>query len=119
MSRRNVLKKYQLFNGENTSLNPVSKETDVSQLDFVTYQLTIDPTVNATLLVLFSNDERFDASNVQELDFGSPIVLDGATESQYLLHIENNGFKWLLINIVNNTGFGLASAWVTGNVRGA
>jgi len=119
MSRRNVLKKYQLFNSEDSTTNPISKETDVQQLDFVTYQISVDSGVNATLLVLFSNDERFDPANVTELNFGSPIVLDGATETQYVLHIQNQGFKWLLLNVVDNGGSGAVSAWITGNVRGA
>lgn len=119
MSRRHVLKKYQLFNSEDSTTNPISKETDVSQLDFVTYQLSIESGVNATLVVLFSNDERFDPANVSELNFGAPIVLDGATESQYVLHIQNQGFKWFLLNVIDNGGSGNVSAWVTGNVRGA
>lgn len=119
MSRRNVLKKYQLFNNEDSSTSPTSKETDVSQLDFVTYQLSIESGVNATLLVLFSNDERFDNTNISELNFGAPIILDGSTEASYIIHIQNQGFKWLLLNVVDNGGSGNVSAWVTGNVRGA
>ena len=119
MSRRNVLKKYQLFNSEDSTTNPISKETDVQQLDFVTYQISIGGSVNATLLVLFSNDERFDIANARELNFGAPIVLDGASEADYVLHIQNQGFKWLLLGISDNGGSGNISAWVTGNVRGA
>ena len=119
MSRRNVLKKYQLLNNEESSASIQSKETDVQQLDFVTYQLEIESTVNAFLSVYFSNDERFDPTNIRELNFETQMQLDGSVDSQYLIHIENPGFKWLLLGISDNGGNGGVSAWVTGNVRGA
>lgn len=119
MSRRHVLKKYQVLDNADSTTNPISKETDVSQLDFVTYQLNVEAGVTATLLVLFSNDERFDPANASELNFGTPVVLDGATNADYVLHIQNQGFKWLYLNVIDVGGNGNVNAWVTGNVRGA
>jgi len=119
MSRRHVLKKYQVLDNADSTLNAVGKETDVSQLDFVTYQISIDAGVYAYLTVNFSNDERFDPANSSELNFGQNIILDGATDGDYVLHIQNQGFKWMFLNVSDIGGSGNVSAWVTGNVRGA
>lgn len=119
MCRRNVLKKFQLFDAVDTTTNPQSNHTSVSQLDFVTYEIVIDSGVDAILKVLYCNDEVFNASNCRELDFNSVIALDSAIDTEYTLHIENPGFKWLLLEITNNGGTGDVSAWITGNVRGA
>jgi hypothetical protein len=119
MCRRNVLKKFQLFNAVDSTTNPQSEHTSVSQLDFITYEVLIDSSVNAFLKVYYCNDEVFNASNIRELDFGSPVALLGSNDTEYTLHIENMGFKWLLLEVTNNAGTGDVSAWITGNVRGA
>ena len=119
MCRRNVLKKFQLFDAADSTLDPASGHTSVSQLDFITYENSIDASVDAVLEVQYCNDEVFNAANLKSLDFGAPINLDGAVDTDYTIHIDNMGFKWLLLKITNNAGTGDVSAWITGNVRGA
>lgn len=119
MCRRNVLKKFQLFDAADSSLSPSSGHTSVSQLDFITYEISVEALVNASLEVQYCNDEVFNPTNLKPLDFGSPIDLIGSVDSNYTIHIDNMGFKWLLLKIINNAGAGTVSAWITGNVRGA
>lgn len=119
MCRRNVLKKFQLLNSVDSTTNPQSSPTSVSQLDFLTYEIVIGASVDAILKVFYCNDEVFNASNTRELDFNTVLALDGAIDTEYTIHIENMGFKWLLLDITDAGGSGNVSAWITGNVRGA
>lgn len=119
MSRRNILKRFQLFNQEDTTTDPQSDHTDISQLDNVTYELSIDNTVNANLDIYYCNTERFDQSQAEKLGFSSQIVLNGATDTKITIHIKNLGFKWLYLKLTDNGGSGNIDAFITGNVGGA
>lgn len=119
MSRRNLIKKFMVIDNADTTTDPISEASDVSGVDFITYQLDIDPTVDANLIVSFSNDPILSEAVFTSLDFGMATTLVGATETAYLVHIENKGFKWTQIQIANNGGTGNTYAWITGAGRGA
>ena len=120
MSRRQVIKKYQLLDQADTTTNPESTHTDVQQVDFVTYELGLDATVTALLSVQYCNDERIDASSVfKDLDFSQTLTLDGSVDTDGIVHVENKGFKFLKLSITNNGGTGNVDAWITGLTRGA
>jgi len=119
MSRRSIIRKFQVFTGEDTSLNPLSIPSDVSGVDSITYQLSIDPAVNASMEIHFSNDEKFDQASTEKLDFGQLTTLLGSTDESYIVHIANKGFKWLQVRVIDNGGSGNVNAWITGTVGGA
>lgn len=119
MSRRSIIKKYQVLTSADSATNPNSTQTDVSGVDFITYQINIAALVNANLVVNFSNNDTFAQSEVIALDFAQTTPLLGSTDTEYIVHIENKGFKWLQISVANNGGTGVVNAWVSGTVRGA
>lgn len=119
MSRRSRIKQYQVLSAADTTTSPLSKETDISSVDFITYQIEIDPTVNANLNVYFCNSDIFDTTKKEQLDFGQATPLNGLADTKYMIPISNRGFKWLLLEVQNNGGNGNVSAWITGTVMGA
>jgi hypothetical protein len=119
MGRRNIINKFQVMDAEDSTSDPVSTSTDVSGVDFITYQIEIDALVDATLEVYFCNDDSYSQANATQLDFGQPLTLDGATETNYTVQIRNMGFKNLAIKIVDVSGSGDVSAWITGTGVGA
>ena len=119
MSRRSIIKKYQVLTSADSTTSPNSTQTDVSGIDLITYQLKLDPLVVADLVVSFSNDEVFNQSNITALNFSQTTSLIGSVETEYLVHIENQGFKWLQVQVVDNGGSGNVNAWIIGAGRGA
>lgn len=119
MGRRSLINKFRVLNAEDSTTNPRSTETDVSSVDKVSYQISIDNTVNAIAKVKFYNDKTFVAASAKELDFQQTLSLNGASETDYMIQIENQGFKWLFLDITNNGGTGNISAWISGNTVGA
>lgn len=120
MSRRQLIKKYRVLNGVDTTTNPTSQQTDVSGVDFITYELEIGSSVNAILSVQFCNDDIISSSSVfRPLDFQQTLSLVGASDAFGVVHISNQGFKWLRLAIANNGGTGNVTAHITGAGRGA
>lgn len=120
MGRRTVLPKFQVYTNADTTTDPVSTVSDVSGVDYVTYQLTADASVNASLTVEFCNDDRIDANSVfKALDFGQTTPIIGATDAEYLVHVQNRGFRHLKLSLTNNAGTGNVNAWVSGTAMGA
>lgn len=120
MSRRQIVKKYPLFSQVDTTSTQTSSETDVQQVDFITYQFTLDISVNVIIEIQYCNDERISASSVfKPLDFEQTINLVGSSHTDGLIHIENRGFKFIRVKSTNNGGAGNISCWVTGVGRGA
>jgi len=119
MSRRHLIRKFQVLTNSDSTTSPSSIATDVSGVDFITYQVECALASDCFLSVYFSNDDQFSSSNKTELDFGSPLVIIGATDTSYTIHIENLGFKWLQLSFTNNGGTGLLNAFITGAGRGA
>ena len=120
MGRRTQLPKYQVFSAVDTTTDPESTPTDVSGVDFITYEIELDNTVDADLAVQFCNDYTLSSSSIfKPIDFGQTTPLDGATNTQGMVHIENLGFKWMKLVVTDNAGSGDISAWITGTVRGA
>lgn len=120
MGRRTVLPKFQVITDADTETDPESEVSDVSSVDYITYQLELDSSVNALFEVQFCNDARIDGqSQFKTLNFNQATTLDGLSEADGLIHIENHGFKFMKLKIINNTGTGFMNAWITGTVRGA
>jgi hypothetical protein len=120
MSRRHLIKKYKVFDNADTTTNPESLITEIAQVDNITYQIIIDSTVDAEIQVKYCNDDFISGSSVfTDLDFGSPLMLDGSSDTDGLIHIQNKGFKFLRLSIVNNGGTGDITAFVTGTGIGA
>lgn len=120
MGRRTLLPKYQVFISADTTLNPESDISEVASVDFITYEVAIDPTVSADLEVHYCNDSKIDADSVfKPLNFIQPTPLDGSVDVGGVVHIKNLGFKQLKLVLVNSVGSGNINAWISGNVRGA
>ena len=119
MGRRSIIREFQVLTNSDSATNPDSTQTDVSSVDFITYRLAIDDSVNATVQVKFMNADQFDASQSEALSFGQTLSLVGATDQDCMIIIENKGFKWMYLDITNNAGTGNINAWITGTVRGA
>jgi hypothetical protein len=118
MGRRTILKAFQVLDDADSTTLPEGPETDVSGLDFVTYTISVDSSVSAVAGVYVSRSDDKDGAYFS-LDFGSPLSLNGAVDTDYIIKIENHGFKWMKINIDSSAGTGNISAWVSGNARGA
>jgi hypothetical protein len=120
MGRRTVLEKYLLIDNQSSASTITSGSTEVSGLDNVTYEIKAAALVNAICQVQFCNDRVLSPSSIfKPLDFGSALTIIGATDTDYTITIQNQGFKNLRLNFSNNAGSGNISAWVTGNAVGA
>lgn len=120
MSRRSLLKKHQVLIDADSALTPTSESTDISGIDFIQYQIEVDPTVLSDFEIQFCNDERITSNSIwKPLDFAQATILDGSSDSFALVLIENRGFKHLRLSIVSSSGTGNINAWISGNVRGA
>lgn len=119
MSRRHIIKEFQVLTNSDTTSDPQSTPSDISSVDFITYKAVIDNTVNAIARIYVCNKPIFDPSSLIELNFGSAMPMVGATETDYLFHIDNRGFKWMVLDIEDNGGAGNINAWVNGISRGA
>ena len=120
MGRRTILPKFQVFKNVSTVGNPSSDITECTPVDRITYEVEIDPTVNAQLEVHYCNDPRIsDSSLFKPISFNQPTPLDGSMNTQGMVHIQNLGFKHLRLVVLNNGGTGNIRAWVSGTVEGA
>lgn len=119
MSRRHLIRKFQVLTDSDSTTSPDSIATDVSGVDFITYQIDVDATVDSILKVYFSNDDQFNSATKTELDFAAPLPILGASDTSYTVHIENLGFKWFQLSFTDNGGTGLINAFITGSGRGA
>jgi len=119
MGRRTVLEKYLLIDNEDSASLITSSPTEVSGLDNVTYQLSIDALADSICEPQFCNDRILSPSSVfKPLDFGSALALLGSTDTDYTISIVNQGFKHFRLSISNNGGTGNINAWVTANAVG-
>jgi hypothetical protein len=119
MSRRNVLNKYQVWNNLNSTSITASQESTVDQLDVINYIIKIDPSVNCVIKVEFTGDKNSQNPVWYQLDFNTPIVLNGAVDTEYTIQIEKHSAFKMRLNAVSNSGTGLINAWITGNNLGA
>lgn len=120
MSRRRILNKFQVLEGMDSSMSPVSEPTDVSGLDNITYLVEIDPSVDGEMLVEHCEDEKLSDSSVfKELNFGEQVILNSANDLDYTLQIKNAGFRHMRLSFVDNGGSGNINAWISGNTVGA
>lgn len=120
MSRKQRAPKYTIWSAIDTTTSPTSDPTGTKQLDSILYEITIDPTVNATLKVEGSTDaDNAVTKTFSELDFGTSLALVGATDTQYKVLIRDNTFNFLRLALTNNTGTGNITAHVSGVSKGA
>lgn len=119
MSRRHLIREYQVFDSSDSTTDPVSTHTDVSGVDKIAYRLSIGASVNAILHVKVCNKDYFSATDSFELDFEETLTLNGGIDTEYLVSIDNQGFKFLFLEVTNNGGTGNIDAWITGLSVGA
>jgi hypothetical protein len=120
MGRRLEIAKYQILADQDTTTNPESEPTDVSQCDNILYQLKVDSTVDGSVEVLFCNDRVLQTWSVFEpLDFGAPLTVVGSSDTDYMIEMNLKGIKFLKLKFTDNSGTGNISAWITGNSIGA
>lgn len=114
MGRKHLLKNYPLWQAVDSTTNPISKETDVSNLDFISYDVLIDNTVKGDLIVQYS----MDGESWNDLDFSTPNGVDGSIDTHYRFEIKSL-FNSLRLKFVNNLGSGDIHAVIHGKTVGA
>lgn len=119
MSRRNLITKYKVWNDLDSAAAVSSEKTVVDQLDIVKYIISIEPTVNCIIKVEFCDDKNSQTETWKELDFNTPIILNGAVDTEYTLQIKEFSSYKMRLNFVSNSGTGLVNAWIAGNNIGA
>ena len=119
MGRRSIINKFAVMSAVNSTTSPLSTPSDISAVDFVTYEITIGALVDADLEVYVCNDKTFSVAGSKKLDFGQTTELLGSTETSYIVHVKNMGFRWIYFKVVDGGGSGNVSGWITGTVGGA
>lgn len=119
MGRRNILRPHQILTDADSTLDPISKNTDISGLDNITHLIKVDASVIGEIFVEFSLEESQDPQVFDPLSFGEPLALNGSVETVYSTKIQNHGFKWMRLRFENNSGTGLLNAYISGNTVGA
>lgn len=120
MSRKLRAPKFAVWQNEDSTTATTSLESGVKQLDTITYEITVEATVNGTLEVEGSIDD--DITSVKTwtpLAFSAPIVLNGAVSTADQILIQENTFTFLRLKFTNNTGTGNITAYVAGVSKGA
>ena len=119
MGRKDIVKAYQIFTGEDASVSFDNKSnpTDVSSLDNAGLTLQWTGTPVGEFKVFVSNDSAdYQAGrpvvNWTELDFGAPIVIDG-TETNHLINMNQLPFNWLAVGYESGSGTGALSVQMT------
>jgi hypothetical protein len=103
----------------NSTSITASQESTVDQLDVINYIIKIASSVNCVIKVEFSGDKNLQTPVWHELDFNTPIVLDGSVDTEYTIQIEKHSAYKMRLNPVSNSGTGIINAWITGNNLGA
>lgn len=120
MSRRNLIKKFVVWNNYNSSgAAAPSTNTTVDQVDDIKYIIQVDPSVDGSIEVEFADDKNVNDEVWLPLDFKRPLLIDGATETDYEILIEKAVSLKLRLSFTNNGGTGNIDAWVTGANIGA
>lgn len=114
MGRKHLLKNYPLWKSVDSSTDPISEKTDVSNLDFISYDVFIESTVKGDLIVQYSQD----GEEWSDLDFSMPNAVDGSLDIHYRIEIKSL-FNHLRLKFVNDNGSGLISAVIHGKTVGA
>lgn len=121
MSRRNLLKKHQVFTNLNSASGGLSSFTDVSGLDKITYYMDVASGVRGEVKVTVINDERVNLGSPGSmiLNFQQTLTINGSTDPEYLITIENSGFKWMALDFIPAASTGNINAWISGTTVGA
>lgn len=120
MSRRNVLYKHPVWTSYNSAGTATpSESTTVDQVDIVKYIITVASSVVGSITVQFT-DDRFENQEVwKDLDFDQTLTINGATDTEYTILIEEHSCKKLRLSFTNNAGTGNINSWVTATNVGA
>lgn len=120
MGRRHELNKFAVYSAADSTTDPVSEITDISSLDKILYQLDVAAGVIGELKVQICNDKLLtNLSSFVDLDFNATLTINGSTDTDYMVEIENKGFKWMKLSFTDNSGTGNISGWITGTSAGA
>lgn len=104
MSRKNIIDSFVMFDAVDSSTNQSTllNPTNVKHLDNCGIQVRWANTVDGTLFVSVSNDER-SPTHWTRLDFGSSIVLNN-TETSHAINMHQLPFSWIALEFVTNPG---------------
>lgn len=120
MGRRLELNKFPIFSSVDSTTSPLSVETDVSSVDNIAYDIQVGASVVGTLQVQFCNDRILSSSSVfKPINFGSILNVNGATDTDYRIEIQNTSFKWIKLKYNHTSGTGNISASISGLTVGA
>lgn len=119
MGRRNLLTKFQVWDNLDSTTPAESRSTVVDGFDVVKYVLAVDPTVSGTIQVEFSDDQVSKDEVWKELDFKSPITIDGSIDTDYEIHIKEHVCHKLRLKFANAGGTGNVNAWISATSVGA
>jgi hypothetical protein len=119
MSRRNRVSKFLVWEGLDSASPSPSTATTTDQVDVVKYILTIDSTVVCDLLVQFTDDPQDFNETWHDFDFGSTISLDGSVDTEYTIYLNKPSAKKTRLNLSNNSGTGLITAYYSSSQVGA
>lgn len=114
MGRKHLLKNYPLWRDVDSSTDPISEKTEVSNLDFISYDVFIENTVSGDLIVQYSQD----GEEWSDLDFSMSDGIDGSVDTHYRIEIKSL-FNHLRLKFINNGGTGTISAVIHGKTVGA
>ena len=114
MGRKHLLKNYPIWKEVDSATDPISDKTEVSNLDFISYDVFIENTVLGDLIVQYS----MDGEEWSDLDFSMPNGVDGSVETHHRIEIKSL-FNYLRLKFVNNGGTGLINAVIHGKTVGA
>jgi hypothetical protein len=117
MARKTLIYSYQFFNNSVLSATTSSAQTDVSMLDKASIDLRWSAsTLVATVTVEAQNGDN--AEGFRALDFGSPILISGAS-GQHDIILTELPFTYLRLTITRTSGSGTIDAVITSKAVGA
>lgn len=114
MGRKHLLKNYPVWVNVDSATDPVSVSTEVSNLDFVSYDVFIENTVTGELIVQYS----MDGESWSDIDFSMTNSVNGAADTHCRIEIKSL-FNHLRLKFINDSGSGLINAVIHGKTVGA
>lgn len=119
MSRRQIVRKFNVWTDLDSENPEPSISTVVQQVDNVIYVLEIDPTVSGVLEVEFCNEPDGQPEIWKPMDFGETLALNGAVDTDYEINISKHSRHKMRLNFTNGSGTGNISAWYASSSVGA
>jgi hypothetical protein len=83
--------------------------------------MTVDPTVVGELFIEFTDDKSQNPDQLvwKAFDFAQPLIIDGATDTEYFITLKEHSAQSMRLSFVNNGGTGNIDAWIVATNIGA